>query len=84
MGHLSPVCDSSRMIARRASLRDARRKINFRIAGRNYLPIYGHFACGAACVGGPSGSGIHLGAGGGGGAGYAEIADCSQSPRAAI
>jgi hypothetical protein len=37
MGHLSPVCDSSRMIACRASLRDARRKINFRIAGRNYL-----------------------------------------------
>jgi hypothetical protein len=37
MGHLSPVCDSSPMIACPASLRDARRKINFRIAGRNYL-----------------------------------------------
>ncbi|MGC9959133.1 hypothetical protein, partial [Roseiarcus sp.] len=40
MGHLSPVCDSSRMIARRASLRDARRKINFRTAGRNDLQSF--------------------------------------------
>lgn len=44
MGHLSPVCDSSRMIARRASLRDARRKINFRTAGRNYPAKFQKFA----------------------------------------